>query len=194
MPLQFESTSHGPIAFGFFNIESDLLLLENTFIFADQFCKHIMGIPESATEMGIQTQWRVWQIERGPQLGDLMGSMHGMIHVGFFGELYRKYPFPRLREAFKQKPDGWKIQPDVAKIIGKYGREESIPFRVDGGGENVQIGDYAFTQTVFNQLINYVWEGGYPKWKDGQRPEYVLDMMKWIIKKKLDLFSGLAAA
>jgi hypothetical protein len=193
MPLQFESTSHGPIAFGFFNIESDLLLLENTFIFADQFCKHIRDIPESVTEAGAQTQWHVWQIQPGPQLGDLMGSMHGMIHVGFFGELYQKYPFPRLPEDFKQKPDGWKTQADVAKIIGNYGRKKAIPFRVDVGGENVQIGDYSFTQTVFNELINYVWVGGYPKWKHGQRPEYVLRMMKWIRKKKLALFSELAA-
>jgi len=28
MPLAFESLSHGTIAFGFFNIESDMLLLE----------------------------------------------------------------------------------------------------------------------------------------------------------------------
>ena len=28
MPLAFESLSHGTIAFGFFNIESDLLLLD----------------------------------------------------------------------------------------------------------------------------------------------------------------------
>jgi hypothetical protein len=194
MPLQFESSSHGPIAFGFFNIESDLLLLENNFIFADQFCKHIMAIPETVKEAGAQDQWRVWQIKQGPKLGDLMGSMHGVIHVGFFGELYRKYPFPRQRADFKQKADGWKTQSDIATIIGKYGSEESILFRVDKGGENVQIGDYAFTRTVFNQLINYVWEGGYPKWKHGQRPAYVLNMMEWIRAKKLALFSDVQTA
>ena len=31
MPLSFSSTTHGNIAFGFFNIESDMLLLENYF-------------------------------------------------------------------------------------------------------------------------------------------------------------------
>ncbi|MGD2186296.1 MAG: hypothetical protein PVI71_09215 [Desulfobacterales bacterium] len=31
MPLAFESLSHGSIAFGFFNIETDMLLLENYF-------------------------------------------------------------------------------------------------------------------------------------------------------------------
>ncbi len=31
MPLSFRSENHGNIAFGFFNIESDMLLLENYF-------------------------------------------------------------------------------------------------------------------------------------------------------------------
>jgi hypothetical protein len=33
MPLTFESISHGTIAFGFFNIDSDMLLLEKYFFF-----------------------------------------------------------------------------------------------------------------------------------------------------------------
>jgi hypothetical protein len=33
MPLAFESESHGTIAFGFFNIESDVLLLDRYFFF-----------------------------------------------------------------------------------------------------------------------------------------------------------------
>jgi hypothetical protein len=39
MPLDFESLSHGTVAFGFFNIESDLLLLERSFFFASEFCE-----------------------------------------------------------------------------------------------------------------------------------------------------------
>jgi hypothetical protein len=39
MPLAFESLSHGAIAFGFFNIETDFLLLERYFFFADSFYK-----------------------------------------------------------------------------------------------------------------------------------------------------------
>ncbi len=44
MPLSFRSESHGDIAFGFFNIESDMLLLENFFFFADVFCKKMIEI------------------------------------------------------------------------------------------------------------------------------------------------------
>jgi hypothetical protein len=32
MPLAFDTLSHGKIAFGFFNIESDMLLLEQYFL------------------------------------------------------------------------------------------------------------------------------------------------------------------
>jgi hypothetical protein len=32
MPLAFQSLSHGTITFGFFNIESDMLLLDRYFI------------------------------------------------------------------------------------------------------------------------------------------------------------------
>ena len=48
MPLTFESLSHGTIAFGFFNIESDLLLCDRYFLFADDFCANIVAMLESA--------------------------------------------------------------------------------------------------------------------------------------------------
>ena len=37
MPLEFESISHGKIAFGFFNIETDMILLNHYFLFATGF-------------------------------------------------------------------------------------------------------------------------------------------------------------
>lgn len=42
MPLAFESLSHGTIAFGFFNIESDMLLCDRYFLFADEFCRYVI--------------------------------------------------------------------------------------------------------------------------------------------------------
>jgi hypothetical protein len=48
MPLSFESMSHGTIAFGFFNIESDMLLLEQYFLFGSEFCRHIGEMAENA--------------------------------------------------------------------------------------------------------------------------------------------------
>ena len=37
MPLEFQSISHGKIAFGFFNIETDMILLGHYFLFARDF-------------------------------------------------------------------------------------------------------------------------------------------------------------
>ena len=46
MPLAFESLSHRTIAFGFFNIESDMLLLDRYFLFAEDFCCYLKNIAE----------------------------------------------------------------------------------------------------------------------------------------------------
>jgi hypothetical protein len=35
MPLAFRATSHGMVVFGFFNVETDLLLLDRLFLFPD---------------------------------------------------------------------------------------------------------------------------------------------------------------
>jgi hypothetical protein len=192
MPLGFESISHGVIAFGFFNVESDLLLLEDNFIFADAFCKKIEEIPDTASGRGVEVEWEVWHIPKRKDRGDLMSAMHGMSSIGFFGELYQKYPFPALMINFKQKPEGWETQADVRRIIGKYGIQKTMQFRVDAGGNRVHIGEYAFTKTVFGELIKYVWEGGYPKWRDGKRPDYVMHMKEWIKKNDTPLFKELA--
>jgi hypothetical protein len=50
MPLAFESISHGTIAFGFFNIDSDMLLLE-------QYLSHTSG--KAVTRAGGMTSGRI---------------------------------------------------------------------------------------------------------------------------------------
>jgi hypothetical protein len=37
VPLEFESINHGRIAFGLFNIETDMILLNHYFLFAKDF-------------------------------------------------------------------------------------------------------------------------------------------------------------
>lgn len=192
MPLEFESISHGSIVFGFFNIESDLLLLEDCFIFADEFCRNIEALPEAAAESGAEAEWEVWHIPKRKDRGELMAAMHGMSSIGFFGELYQKYPFPELQINFKQKPEGKETQADVTRIIGKYGSIKTIPFSVDAGGERVHMGEYSFTKAGFGELIKYVWVGGYPKWREGIRPDYVMHMREWIKNSDSPLFKELA--
>ncbi|MCP4627562.1 MAG: hypothetical protein GY850_29210, partial [bacterium] len=54
MPLSFDSLSHGSIAFGFFNIESDMLLCDRYFLFASEFCRYVMDMAEKAGQSDYQ--------------------------------------------------------------------------------------------------------------------------------------------
>jgi len=108
MPLAFKSENHGEIAFGFFNIESDMLLLENYFFFADQFCRWICelaGRNDSAEKHSVVCDG-IYYIEKFDDVGDLMGAIHGVRLTGFIGDLYRVFPFPSDPAAFKQNPAG----------------------------------------------------------------------------------------
>ena len=176
MPLSFESMSHGTIAFGFFNIESDMLLLEQHFLFGSEFCHHISKMAENVDEEQFKSSWPVYTIEDREQIGDLMGAIHGIRFTGFIGELYRRYPFPEESTAFKQKPKGYMTQAVVRDMISDYARQ--IPLAVEANHRTLEIdiGEYKFSRKTFQELILYVWQGGYPRWRDGLRPDYVLEM------------------
>ena len=64
MPLAFDSISHGSIAFGFFNIESDMLLCDHYFLFADEFCRYVEDIAINAGRPTYQTFWNIRFIEK----------------------------------------------------------------------------------------------------------------------------------
>ena len=117
MPLAFDSISHGSIAFGFFNIESDMLLLDRYFLFADAFCKYTEDVAENAGGQNYQTTWQVWIIHTAEAIGDLMGAIHGLRLTGFIGELYRGFPFPPRAQDFKQNRQGFTTQRQIAEII-----------------------------------------------------------------------------
>jgi len=191
MPLQFESISHGPIAFGFFNIETDMILLNQYFLFANDFCHHIIQSSENDKET-YEAPWGVYPIEeKGAEIGSLMGAIHGIDHRGFIGEVYTLFPFPAKREGFKQNPEGLRNRTIIEKIIQKYATRTNIPFFVDQKNEKISIGQYAFSKTVFQELIKYIWVGGFPRWKDEIRPEYVVEMKKKIEQSNHPLFNGL---
>ena len=191
MPLAFDSLSHGSIAFGFFNIDSDMLLLDRYFFFSTDFCEHISSIVESDEEGSFKTSWQVYYIEEPEDIGDLMGAIHGIHYQGFMGELYRRFPFPERPEAFKQKPQGVKTRAIVEDMIAKYAEYIEIPFFTDKEAQEVEIGAYRFSRPSFHDLIKYVWRGGYPCWKDEVKPDYVLAMKREIEQKKIGLFEGI---
>jgi len=191
MPLEFQSLSHGPIAFGFFNIESDMLLLDRYFLFADEFCDYISPLATKNSHGSSETIWNVYYIERGEDVGNLMGAIHGMIFQGFIGEVYKLFPFPKEQEGFKQKPDGFKNRSTVEPLIQRYAKVIDISVVVDKNRETIAIGDYLFTRSSFQELIKYVWRGGYPRWKDEVKPDYVLAMKETIEQSEETLFDGL---
>ena len=191
MPLAFDSLSHGSIAFGFFNIDSDMLLLDRYFFFSTDFCEHISSIVESDEEGSFKTSWQVYYIDNPEDIGDLMGAIHGIHYQGFIGELYRRFPFPERPEDFKQKPEGVKTRAIVEDMIAKYAEYIEIPFITDKEAQAVEIGAYRFSRPSFHELIKYVWRGGYPRWKDEVKPDYVLAMKREIEQKKTGLFEGL---
>ena len=190
MPLSFESMSHGSIAFGFFNIESDMLLLEQYFLFGSEFCQHVGDMAENFHEDKFESKWPVYAIEDRAQIGDLMGAIHGVRYTGFIGELYRRYPFPEKPEEFKQKPEGYQNQALVRDMISAYAGRIHIPVNISEKALEINIGEYKFSREIFQELVKYVWRGGYPRWRDAIRPDYVLDMKTKIERHRLGLFEN----
>ncbi|MBT8331831.1 MAG: hypothetical protein KJP06_05830 [Deltaproteobacteria bacterium] len=191
MPLVFESLSHGTIAFGFFNIDSDMLLLEEYFFFGSEFCEHIVAVAEGFQANEYQSKWPVYSIEDRSEIGDLMGAIHGIRHTGFIGELYRRYPFPKKPEDFKQKTNGFLSQAIVRKMISRYASDIQIPIVANLRSGEVDIGVYKFDRQTFQELIKYVWRGGYPGWQDDTHPDYVEKMEAQIEKHRRGLFENI---
>lgn len=207
MPLAFNSLSHGQIAFGFFNIETDMLLLDIHFFFADNFCRAVSELaqgpgdmPATVRPMSRRAQGQgdipltvrldAYTLEAS-RIGNLMGSIHGIDFSGFIGEVYRLYPFPAEEEKFRQQPEGFRNRETIEKIVAKYAKKEAIGITFDPADGFVDLGGYVFERGEFLRLILYVWVGGYPRWRDGIRPGYVMDMKRAIESSSNALFAGL---
>ena len=190
MPLAFESESHGTIAFGFFNIETDMLLLDRIFFFATDFCRGITAAALSEKATLYEKIWTIYEIPYS-RIGDLHGAIAGTRFSGFIGEVYRKFPFPESPERFKQNPDGFTTRSILEEIVATYGKKREIPFRIDEGSGKVEIGDYHFTIPQFHALLRYVWRGGYPRWKGERRPPYVMEMKQAFERSPWPVFNGL---
>ncbi|MBW1668741.1 MAG: hypothetical protein JRJ66_11950 [Deltaproteobacteria bacterium] len=187
MPLGFQSINFGTIAFGFFNIDTDLLLLEHYFLFADDFCQYIKELDAGCSDE-FETAWEVYDIAGRNDIGDLMGAIHGVRYTGFIGDVYKRFPFPLKQEDFKQKPDGLKNREVVLRLLEKYATKKMIRIVLNQADNTVRIGEYLFSRGVFQELLEYVWLGGYPRWKEGVRPAYVLEMKKAVEKRKCWVF------
>jgi hypothetical protein len=191
MPLAFESLSHGPVAFGFFNIETDLLLLEHYFFFADDFCRITTRMAENPAENGFEDVWQIYYIDKQQEIGDLAGAINGIRYVGFIGDVYKRFPFPSKTEEFKQNPAGIKTRTVVEEILQAYAKPLEIKLNVAPEGGVIEIGSYRFSRLSFLALIQYVWRGGYPRWRDEIRPDYVVSMKNTLMRDSKGLFENM---
>ena len=191
MPLEFDSLNHGRIAFGFFNIETDMILLEHYFLFAQEFCSQISKYAQPPVNEIYESSWDIYLIENNLDMGNLMGAIHGIDLRGFIGEVYKLFPFPKEREKFRQNPDGFKTRSLIEQLIQKYGKKITLQFVIRLKDDKIGIGEYLFNRTSFQKLIEYIWMGGFPRWKDGIRPDYALLMKEMIEQSERSLFDGL---
>jgi len=177
MPLAFQSTSHGTIAFGFFNIEIDMLLLDRLFFLAGDFCAAVIGLArDGAAEI------QGWRIEDPSRIGNLHGAIAGDDLSGFIGVGYERFPFPADPAGFKQSPEGSANNAWAAELIAGFGSAETIALRWDRQAGQVCIAELVFAEPGFGELVGYVDRGGYPRWRDGQRPAHVRAMMQSLLE------------
>jgi hypothetical protein len=191
MPLAFQTLNRGTIAFGFFNIDSDLLLLDRIFLFAPEFCDRIGDLADDPGRELFEAEWEVDVIEDPGAVGDLMGAIHNIRYTGFIGEVYRRYPFPPDPGDFHQKPDGYRTREEVREILDRYATRATLAFSADPAGQVVGIGPFRFSRQVFQEIVQYVWLGGYPRWRDMERPDYVSVMKGRIERSGNPLFEGI---
>lgn len=188
MPLAFQTINRGQIAFGFFNIESDMLLLQQYFFFAEDFCDFVSDCAKQP-EWTRDTKFEVFEIADSSDIGDLMGAINGIRHTGFIGKTYRRFPFPENPDDFKQNPQGFATQEIFREMIIPFAETVMIPFH-PLTQHQVRIGKYIFSQTQFMALLEYVERGGMPRWRDEIRPDYVRRMVLDIRENRNRIFSG----
>ncbi len=178
MPLAFESESHGTITFGFFNIESDMLILDRHFFFASDFCLTICELIKEGEETTSGISLKGYMIETPAEIGDLHGGISGTHYSGFIGESYKRYPFPKSSVDFKQQTSGFKTRSVFEQMMQSFGSHYDLILELDNQKKQVKIGPYLFTQQNFSHLIQYVINGGYPGWSGDIAPDYVIKMDK----------------
>jgi len=173
MPLGFHSMSHGVIAFGFFNIETDLLLMGQHVFWCRDFCELITDLAGTEPHKWFQAWLKTWYVASPADLGDLHGAIAGRSQHGLMGEIYRRWPFPQDTAGFKQKPAGAAPQSEVQGIIERFGQDQELKVNADLETAMLAVGEYEFSPEGTRALVDYVWRGGMPGWLGGERPDYL---------------------
>ncbi|KIX12350.1 hypothetical protein [Dethiosulfatarculus sandiegensis] len=184
MPLGFSSQNSGRVAFGFFHIEVQMLLLNNCFFFARDFCELIKRLALVQAGDPFEELLRGWVIEYSLDMGELHGAIAGISRHGFLGDLYRRWPFPQDRAEFFQKSEGKATNKLVTLSIAGYGEARDLTlaaFETDSG-PCLNFCGYHFDQKEVRRLFDYVWQGGMPGWENKIRPDYLLETVAMMPK------------
>ena len=176
MPLAFHSRSQGLVAFGFFNVETDMLLLDHLFFFADRFCRAVLAL--RTTTPPFHAELDGWRIDDPRRIDDLDNAIAGRAPWGFLGATYRRWPFPARREDFRQNPDGARNRAETETLIAPFAQSLAIPVDHAPARRTFAVGGTVFDEPDFDRLIAYVDRGGLPRWRDDRRPPYVAAMME----------------
>lgn len=175
MPISFSSISHGRIPIGFFNIETDLLLMDRYFFFSTDFCEWIIEWADAGDFN--RDEKMVYAIQKREMIGNLSGAIYGYEFTGFIGEVYKLFPFPESPSDFKQKPYGTQNRQVIERTIQPFAVQLKIPIVFHHESLTIGFGDYTFSADVFQEIIGYIKVGGMPGWLNGRPPDYVTRMM-----------------
>ena len=190
MPLSFESTSHGPVAFGFFNIDVDLLLLDRSLFYADEFAAVVGQVAGATGEVAVEGSFPGHRAPDARSLGNTMGAIHGFDRGGLIGAIYERFPFPARPEDFRQDPEGAQNRGSVTDLLETWTSPVTHRLAVDPRARAVALAGVTFTWPWFRELVAYVWRGGYPRWRDERRPEYMVPMRRTVEESSHPLFEG----
>ncbi len=174
MPLLHSSSSHGEVAFGFYNIETDALLLDGLFFFCSDFCRVMGKLSLGSGEAEIAG----YRFNNPAAIGDFHGAMQGVNFTGYMGELYQQWPMPETPGLFRQKLAGEERRDLSEAILARHAEAELISCRRNKDGV-VEIGEYIFLPGQFLGLIRYVRRGGHPTWEgreNGKAPACVIEL------------------
>ena len=170
MPLAFPSRSHGTVAFGFFNVHTDILLLERYVFFATDFCRAVRALRAEP-----RTPMSGWSVH---DMGDLHGAIAGRALHGLIGATYARWPFPSDPAGFRQQPEGHENRSEVEAMVGRFARARRLELVREPDWSWVSVGPVSFDGPGFAALVAYVDRGGHPRWRDGERPGYVVEMVE----------------
>jgi len=190
MPLAFQSLDRGTVPFGYFNIDTDLLLLRHHLFFTDVFTSAVVDVAAAPAAQRLEMTVGGWVVTPSQRLGNVMGAIHGVDYSGFIGAVYRRFPFPTRSEDFHQRAAGSANRAEIETLLGEWAEPVEHRLTVEPQRGRVSFADTGFEFPWFRELVAYVWRGGYPRWLDGVRPPEVRRMREAIEASSHPLFAG----